>query len=275
MFVLIAGFLLLYFFVIKKKNKNNSCTTDKDCTIPLSICYKGQCCSPSCEGKNCDQMDGCGGSCEQAVCGLAKKCYQGNCCTPQCDGITCGQDDGCGGTCGCSPEQTCYEYKCCTPQVCDGTFCSSEGVCGNLPCKCNENLGECINNVCTYDDICDITDLYGMYLTKQWARFCQKDSTGAPTCTNCSLTQAVFDGDATVPVSGVISCDSCDKSDGTKGAPQQINIDKDVGYYYNDNGTLTAGKTDYCSGNCGNCVCITDDDCIRFGCTKCVNQNCQ
>ena len=246
-------------------------------------CVGGKCCSIDCTGKTCDEKNDCG---ELCGCFNNQVCYRGNCCTPQCAKGSC-QDNGCGGTCPCpNLGNVCHEGKCCTPHDCSTGVCGGEGLCGQKPCKCNDRYcidSCCQGGKCIYSNICESSPKNVVdYLSKQWGQFCQ-DSTAPPqkTCINCSLLNAQFDGDALAPVSGTISCQSCQiDKDTWNHNPAPININPDVGFYYNDNGNLTAGPTrkNFCSSaqqGCDTCICLSDDDCIRFGCKKCNGGQCQ
>ena len=76
----------------------------------------GECCSPSCEGKECGD-DGCGGSCG-GPCPCNFECVDGQCaelCEPECQDKQCG-DGGCGcpDLCGTCPDgQACNEWGQC------------------------------------------------------------------------------------------------------------------------------------------------------------------
>ncbi len=225
-------------------------------------CVNGVCCSSDCSDKTCSDKNGCGESCESAVCGNGQKCFQGNCCASQCDGKTC-ENDGCGGTCPCPKGQTCYQGTCCIPPVCDGTFCGD--ACG-MNCNCNDRYcypGSCCSNSsCTYKDICNSP--VGSMLKGQWAKFCD-------VCEECNLRDTVFQGDAVVPFSGTLNCTHCDgKNVGN------VKIDPMALYYeYNKDSNNPVIVPRYDSvRNCDNVSCGTDNDCKRFACTTCVGTKC-
>lgn len=293
--ILIFSFLILsiiFLIFLSKKKKSCSCIGLKcgsvnDCgeqccnSLQNQKCVNGVCCSTDCTGKSCGEKNGCGEECNNCVGG---KCYNGQCCYPQCSQPC--QPDGCGGICPCDNGQVCVNGECCEPDECSTGVCGIE-KCGQT-CTCNDNYcpgeGCCKDNMCTYDDICNVKKSVFMdFFKNSWGRFCQPSTSNPliPQCSGCSLVLPTFDNNSIAPVSGTIVCDSCE-IDG-----QNINhnvtpviIEKDVQYYYNDNGEISKGpiNPNYCAnqeGGCQNCICLSDGDCTRWGCTKCVGQKCQ
>lgn len=89
------------------------------CVCPYQTCAASGCCA----GAN-------------DVCDL-----QGTCCTPQCNGKNCGDPNGCGGTCdaACPPSCFCYSAICLTA-VEIGTPCQSDNDCHVPGMECRFNL---------------------------------------------------------------------------------------------------------------------------------------
>jgi hypothetical protein len=129
------------------------------------------CCAnqPSCDGKGCNDDDGCGQPCETCApgfscdsstdscvcnCPSGQSCQSdGSCtCIGSCAGVACGGDDGCGGTCGCPSGTVCNVDggTCdCVPD-CQGRSCGSDGCGGTCGSACGSNQycgtsGTCIN----------------------------------------------------------------------------------------------------------------------------------
>lgn len=223
-------------------------------------CVGGKCCSEDCGNKSCAELNGCGESCEKAVCG-DKKCYKGNCCEPNCDNKTC-SDDGCGGICPCPNGEKCYNGACCTPPKCDGQFCGSG--CG-VECKCNDAYcypGSCCSkNSCAYKDICNSP--VGTVLKGQWGRFCDK-------CEGCDLLNPEFINNSIVPSSGILKCTHCNSKN-----VEEIKIDRFAYSYVYDDQSTSIKPTFDTTHDCGKVACKSDVDCARFNCTSCVGSVCK
>jgi len=109
-------------------------------------------CVPSCDGKACDEDNGCG---ELCGCTDGQICENSECvdCTPSCDGKGCDEDDGCGELCGCADGEECCQ---------DGT-CAAAGECA-CDAQCADPLGnpyECGDDgcggqcgICADDKVC-------------------------------------------------------------------------------------------------------------------------
>ncbi|MFH1532963.1 MAG: SMP-30/gluconolactonase/LRE family protein, partial [Pseudomonadota bacterium] len=122
-----------------------------------ATCYQGQCCDPTCAGKECGG-DGCGGSCGD--CPGTDVCQAGACvdCQPLCAGKDCGAD-GCGGTCGvCAKDEICAAGQCVTPDSCVGA-CGGQADAG---CFCDpacQEYGDCCEDVCDQcPEICAVVE---------------------------------------------------------------------------------------------------------------------
>jgi agmatine/peptidylarginine deiminase len=118
-------------------------------------------CDPNCEGKACDQDDGCGMPCG---CPQGQVCENSQCvtCEPQCEGKVCG-DNGCGGTCG---------------ECQDGQFCSTDGT------KCVQaTLTQCLGTQEPSAAGCDVvaTD-QGCCSVEGWVIWCQDGNTYCIPC---------------------------------------------------------------------------------------------
>ena len=76
--------------------------------------------------------------CQGACCEAGEACVDGNCCTPSCDGKQCGDDDGCGGKCDgpcLGAFQACTDGECaCTYVVCNGECCPPGEACQGGAC---------------------------------------------------------------------------------------------------------------------------------------------
>jgi len=94
-------------------------------------------CVPTCQGKTCDQDDGCGQPCGCAA-GFVCKDHACEVCVPDCDGKACG-DDGCGGSCGsCGPDEKCTAGTC--VNQCGGL--TYEGCCDGSVVRWCDTSGE-------------------------------------------------------------------------------------------------------------------------------------
>ena len=107
------------------------------CCAPGQTCFQGQCCAPSCWGKECGS-DGCGGQC--GTCGADSSCQNGQCvCSFQ----------QCGGTC-CGGNQDCNGGVCCSPS-CAGKGCGDSDGCGGY-CQGSKPGMACIPSLGVYID---------------------------------------------------------------------------------------------------------------------------
>jgi hypothetical protein len=271
--------IVLASFVLYKLNRTCSCVGkpcgSKDdcgntCCGEKEKCVAGLCCSTDCTGKNCSETNGCGDSCN--FCKGVEKCINGNCQRNLCSEFNC--DD----NCTCPSGKICYQNRCCEPQDCSTGVCGGTGSCGRPACACNDrycgtgqlNTGACCNaGMCTYDDICNSPA--GPTLAIGWGKFCARDSvTNQPECKNCRLTNAIFDDNSLVPISGTITCDSCKGGNSTV----VVKIDKNIGAYIADGKGGIIGQANTCPDNCGSCACVFDDDCKHMGCGTCVGGSC-
>lgn len=263
----LATVLILFYWL--KKKRNNACKSNSDCGEKEKCSSKGLCCSTDCSGMNCSQSNACGDSCN--FCDGVEKCIDGNCQRNLCSEFNCDE------TCTCPAGKICYQNQCCQPQDCTTGVCGGEGSCGLPPCSCNDrycgtgqpNTGACCNSgSCTYEDICN--GPAGIPLSVGWGKFCSRDSTGNPECTNCRLTNALFKDKSLAPISGTLTCDKC-KGGNTS---VTVSIDKDVGAYISDGKGSIIGQANTCSDNCTKCACVYDDDCKHVGCATCIGGSC-
>ena len=118
----------------------SSGTDDKDTAAQKEISeatdLAGEICTPDCEGKQCNDDNGCGETCGQCLDATGEPD------TPAeitCDGKECGTDST-GASCGecekgylCNTDNMCEELPCDPP--CDGELICSKGLCVDPPCE--------------------------------------------------------------------------------------------------------------------------------------------
>lgn len=159
---------------------------EPQCSVD-EICFVGGCCKPQCEGKKCDEDNGCGKLCG---CPEGQVCFKSACCTPNCTNKECG-DDGCGGDCG----------KCEEGKVCD-----DNGKCVTPPAGCAEKQtpgfpdAACEKCVCSIDDFCCET---------KWDSICVKECKDA--CEGCGSLDPQKCGDDECKIEDLESCFNCEK----------------------------------------------------------------
>ncbi len=94
---------------------------------------------------NAEEFENCSNCADDCGCEEGTVCHKGECCTPSCDGKVCG-DDGCGGSCGsCEPGFGCKEGQCVEssgPEQCLGPNEPSSDDCMGLTYEgCCDDLG--------------------------------------------------------------------------------------------------------------------------------------
>jgi len=166
MCMILALGIYMYVSTIPKMGKNTSssvlqCSCEgkrcdeedgcgKSCNTCKGLCLNGQCsCTPNCEAEQECGDDGCGGQC--GSCPTGSRCNNGVCkCSSSCqaEGKTCGMDR-CGNLCGnCESGKVCISGQCkcvpnCTNRVCGSDGCSDNG-CGTCPSGMLCQNGECV-----------------------------------------------------------------------------------------------------------------------------------
>ncbi|MEI7997980.1 MAG: hypothetical protein WCH62_00520, partial [Candidatus Omnitrophota bacterium] len=135
-----------------------SCTGDTCRCNGVSLCSGG--CVPNCpSGRPCGALDGCGAPCLIGDCPSGGTCLNGSCfCIPSCEGKNCDEDDGCGILCGCPLGQLCRSGSCgwCTPgDGCSGKQCGAD-ACGNASgCgSCPPSGGDTVDVICDSSGQC-------------------------------------------------------------------------------------------------------------------------
>jgi len=287
--ILVVLVFIAFLLFRKKKVTTISCSSNNNCPDG-QLCQNGSCCSTSCSDLSCQDVNQCGQNCLSILCQPGQTCYQSNCCTPQCSSQTACQNDGCGGICPCE-QGICYQGTCCQPDDCSTGICGGVGSCGLPACSCNNAYCQpnncCVEGQCSYNAICEGSPpAVQAYLQKQWGQFCQNSpTTNTPVCQGCQLIRPQFlidpqsGSQSIAPITGTIQCEKCLMSDGKTWNynPPSVSIDKNVAYYQNQNGKIISGPVNdsYCATiGCGNCFCLTNVDCQRFGCSKCNNGVC-
>jgi len=116
----------------------------------------GECCQPSCEGKSCDEDDGCGGKCGECPveCSNHGQCGEGQLCLGEPEGWPpmevcgiCGDIEDCHCAIPSWPDQ----YGCATDAECEQNF-----MCGDQCDDCPVTCPKCVHGWCAYDTFDDV-----------------------------------------------------------------------------------------------------------------------
>ena len=103
-------------------------------------CDQGTC-APGCGDGLCAGAETCETCPSDCACPGGSVCFAGECCTPSCGGKQCGKDT-CGGSCGACPAgQTCGEGQCVA--VCGDGTCDATETCTGCPADCGACGGTC------------------------------------------------------------------------------------------------------------------------------------
>lgn len=130
----------------------------------------------------------------------------------------------------------------CKNARCDDVSCSTKELCG---CSSNEF---CYDGACR-QDFCSSSPIIPFRIGNNFCKSCNK----------CFVTDGIYRGTSKIPLSGTITCESCQKDDKTRNYKVSAPISSDTTFILNNNGNLEPEQINM--GPTGIYACNTFDDC--------------